>query len=280
MADLPSPYSGVVSRLHFKPGERIPVGSILVSFDEAGAAGGRAGAIAGESSQCPSSLRGLSRLQQRPPRPHLGKPHHLRRPNVGRDRSLPLQRHGDGLGNWALSSPPCRAAAPVDASRTRMSNATPTTANRPLQPPRPRYQKSKLLRQSQQLRSNLQRLHVWPPNVRPCRISRSGGRSSACPSQRRGGKSPAKWCSRYITAPHAAALDEADITELEALRQRSQERLQDRHTHLTLLPFMMKATVAALKRFPALNASLDEARKSSSSNAITISASPWIPNAA
>jgi len=34
VADLPSPYAGVVSRLHFKPGERIPVGSTLVSYDE------------------------------------------------------------------------------------------------------------------------------------------------------------------------------------------------------------------------------------------------------
>jgi pyruvate dehydrogenase E2 component (dihydrolipoamide acetyltransferase) len=67
-----------------------------------------------------------------------------------------------------------------------------------------------------------------------------------------------KMAQSLYTAPHAAALDEADITELEALRQRSQEHLRDRHTHLTLLPFVMKATVAALKRFPNLNASLDD----------------------
>jgi pyruvate dehydrogenase E2 component (dihydrolipoamide acetyltransferase) len=61
-----------------------------------------------------------------------------------------------------------------------------------------------------------------------------------------------------FTAPHAAALDEADVTELEALRRQAQQRLQDRHLHLTLLPFVMKATVSALKQFPALNASFDE----------------------
>lgn len=33
VADLPSPYAGLVSRLHFKPGERIPVGATLVSYD-------------------------------------------------------------------------------------------------------------------------------------------------------------------------------------------------------------------------------------------------------
>src|SRR5918992_91483 len=36
VADLPSPYTGVVSRLHFQPGAHIPVGSVLVSFAEEG----------------------------------------------------------------------------------------------------------------------------------------------------------------------------------------------------------------------------------------------------
>jgi pyruvate dehydrogenase E2 component (dihydrolipoamide acetyltransferase) len=62
-----------------------------------------------------------------------------------------------------------------------------------------------------------------------------------------------------FTAPHAAALDEADITELEAYRHRAQAQLQAREIHLTLLPFVMQAAVAGLKQFPALNASLDEA---------------------
>src|SRR5262245_52498961 len=34
VADLPSPYAGVIQRLHHQPGERIAVGSVLVSFAE------------------------------------------------------------------------------------------------------------------------------------------------------------------------------------------------------------------------------------------------------
>jgi pyruvate dehydrogenase E2 component (dihydrolipoamide acetyltransferase) len=64
-----------------------------------------------------------------------------------------------------------------------------------------------------------------------------------------------------FTAPHAAALDEADVTELETFRQRVQERLQERSGHVTILPFVMKAVVAALQQFPTLNASLDEDRQ-------------------
>src|SRR5499426_1109917 len=34
IADLPSPYAGVIQRLHHQAGDRIPVGSVLVSFAE------------------------------------------------------------------------------------------------------------------------------------------------------------------------------------------------------------------------------------------------------
>ena len=70
-----------------------------------------------------------------------------------------------------------------------------------------------------------------------------------------------KMVQSLFTAPHAAALDEADVTELEILRTQTQERLKDRHVHLTLLPFVMKAAVAGLKQFPPLNASLDDEKQ-------------------
>src|SRR5215218_7657336 len=34
VADLPSPYAGRILRLYHKPGDRIPVGAVLVSFAE------------------------------------------------------------------------------------------------------------------------------------------------------------------------------------------------------------------------------------------------------
>jgi len=49
-----------------------------------------------------------------------------------------------------------------------------------------------------------------------------------------------------------------DITELTIFRRRALEQVKERGVRLTLLPFVMKATVAGLKRFPVLNASLDE----------------------
>jgi pyruvate dehydrogenase E2 component (dihydrolipoamide acetyltransferase) len=60
------------------------------------------------------------------------------------------------------------------------------------------------------------------------------------------------------TAVPITTTDEADVTELVALRQRSKVAAEVQGVHVTLLPFIMKAVAAALRRHPMLNATLDE----------------------
>jgi pyruvate dehydrogenase E2 component (dihydrolipoamide acetyltransferase) len=63
----------------------------------------------------------------------------------------------------------------------------------------------------------------------------------------------------WVLIPHVTNHDEADITELEALRvqlNREQDKLKD-GAKVTLLAFLIKAVVAALKQYPVFNASLD-----------------------
>jgi len=62
------------------------------------------------------------------------------------------------------------------------------------------------------------------------------------------------------TAVPVTTTDEADVTELVALRERSNAAAAEHSVHVTLLPFLMKAVVAALRQHPKLNASLDEAQ--------------------
>jgi pyruvate dehydrogenase E2 component (dihydrolipoamide acetyltransferase) len=61
----------------------------------------------------------------------------------------------------------------------------------------------------------------------------------------------------WITVPHVTQFDEADITELEAFRQSQKNFTEAQGVKLTPLVFIMKAVVAALKKFPTFNASLD-----------------------
>jgi pyruvate dehydrogenase E2 component (dihydrolipoamide acetyltransferase) len=60
------------------------------------------------------------------------------------------------------------------------------------------------------------------------------------------------------TIPHAAGLDEADVTQLITLKAKAKERAAQKKIHLTILPFVIKAAVAALEEHPYVNASLDD----------------------
>jgi pyruvate dehydrogenase E2 component (dihydrolipoamide acetyltransferase) len=62
-----------------------------------------------------------------------------------------------------------------------------------------------------------------------------------------------------FTATHFTYVEEVDMTDLVALRGRAKEKAAERGVKLTYLPFIVKAAVAALKKWPSLNASLDEA---------------------
>jgi pyruvate dehydrogenase E2 component (dihydrolipoamide acetyltransferase) len=61
----------------------------------------------------------------------------------------------------------------------------------------------------------------------------------------------------WAMIPHVTQVDEADITALEAHRKQLHEEQGAGGAKVTLLPFLMKACVAALRQFPDFNASLD-----------------------
>jgi pyruvate dehydrogenase E2 component (dihydrolipoamide acetyltransferase) len=61
----------------------------------------------------------------------------------------------------------------------------------------------------------------------------------------------------WVLIPHVTTHDEADITELEAFRVQMNKELEKSGVKVSMLPFMMKAAVATLKKFPEFNASLD-----------------------
>lgn len=58
--------------------------------------------------------------------------------------------------------------------------------------------------------------------------------------------------------PHFTYVEEVDVSELEALRARLNSQWGARRPHLTLLPFLMRAMVLAVERFPDLNARFDD----------------------
>jgi len=68
-----------------------------------------------------------------------------------------------------------------------------------------------------------------------------------------------KMVAAKTRVPHALLVDEADVSGLLAERAKMRETGEREGVRITILPFIMKAVAGALRRHPALNASLDEA---------------------
>jgi pyruvate dehydrogenase E2 component (dihydrolipoamide acetyltransferase) len=62
----------------------------------------------------------------------------------------------------------------------------------------------------------------------------------------------------WISIPHVTQFDEADITDLEAFRKAQTAETEKQGFKLTMLAFLIKASVTALKQFPQFNSSLDK----------------------
>ena len=61
----------------------------------------------------------------------------------------------------------------------------------------------------------------------------------------------------WVMIPHVTSYEDADITDLEALRVQLNKEHEKAGVKFTMLAFVIKAAVAALKKFPEFNASLD-----------------------
>ncbi len=69
--------------------------------------------------------------------------------------------------------------------------------------------------------------------------------------------SGANLARNWVMIPHVTNNDEADITELEAFRVATNKENEKSGVKVTMLAFVIKAVVAALKKYPEFNASLD-----------------------
>jgi pyruvate dehydrogenase E2 component (dihydrolipoamide acetyltransferase) len=61
----------------------------------------------------------------------------------------------------------------------------------------------------------------------------------------------------WVRVPHVTQYDEADITELEDFRKSLNHEYREKGIKITILSFLVKAVVSALKEYPRFNSSLD-----------------------
>lgn len=70
-----------------------------------------------------------------------------------------------------------------------------------------------------------------------------------------------KMVAAKTRVPHVLLVDEAEVTAIQERRAKAREAGEREGVKVTVLPFIIKAVVAALKEHPVLNASLDEERE-------------------
>jgi pyruvate dehydrogenase E2 component (dihydrolipoamide acetyltransferase) len=200
-AEIPSPYAGVVARIHVPEGNIAAVGAVLVTIgDDAPSAELTAAARA----------PGAGRVKATPPVRKLAR-------ELGVDLATIEGTGPDGRVTRAdveRFNRSERAASPASVSAA----PTPDTSRAPGGDSRERREPLRGVR-----RTIAQRMS-----------------------------------EAHRIVPAVTHVEECDVTQLDAARRLANER-EPSVPKLTFLPFIVKAVVAGLRRYPALNSSLDEA---------------------
>ena len=253
--EIPSPEAGVVKELKLKVGDKVSQGSLILVLDEASAAG--------VSSDRPATAP-VSAPRPAAPSPSAPAPSSSAPPVVPgatvaaiKPEPVPLEPR-DPTASLPHASPSIRKFARelgVDLARVKGTGAK----GRILQEDVQAFVKGVMAGGAAQAPSARGggglgfNLPAWPEvdfakfgpvEVKPLsRIQKLSG-----PYLHR----------NWVSIPHVTQFDEADITDLEAFRKSQTVETEKNGFKLTMLAFMIKACVTALRKYPQFNASLDK----------------------
>jgi pyruvate dehydrogenase E2 component (dihydrolipoamide acetyltransferase) len=225
--EIPSPRAGTISKINFQEGEICPVGDVLLVIDDGGAtapaptAGGNGQPV---EPRVPTQAVAPQVIDATGDRTRVKATPATRR--LAREKGVDLtQVQGTGRNGRITTADVEAFASGAVAQAVPAAGSAPAAVARPAAPP----------------------VSV-PVTELEERIPFRGMRKRIAENMSR---------SKF-TATHFTYVEEVDVTELVELRARAKERAADRNISLTYLPFIIKAVVAGLKKWPALNAALDE----------------------
>jgi len=239
--EIPSPVAGTVMALGGEVGQQMPVGAELIRLEVEGA-----GNVKG---QAPAAAQPAAREQSGPARPAPAAAPREEEP-------VALARETAPAARTAARRPPEPTRAPGD---------------KPIASPAVR-------RRAWELGIELQYVHGSGPAGRirqedldvylAARGQVAPLRASAAYAERNDEEAiPVIGLRRKIAQkmqeskrriPHFTYVEECDVTELEALRAKLNERHAGQRAKLTLLPFIARAIVLAVRDFPQMNARYDD----------------------
>jgi pyruvate dehydrogenase E2 component (dihydrolipoamide acetyltransferase) len=268
-AEIPAPSAGVLKEIKVTEGKTVPIQTVVAVID---AAGGAADAPAAAPAPSPSAEKAAApKAAATPPAPAPPAPAPpaqaqaaasappAMRDNGQKIRSSPLVRklakehnvdlaevEGSGAGGRiskrdilaAVGSGGPRPAAPAAAAPSAA-----TSPSAPLPPPGPGGAVAHPVLENAVPR---ERIYFGNYEAQPMSVMRQRIAEHMV-------------ASKHVS-PHVYSIDEADMTRIAKLRERSKAAFETKYgTKLTFMPFFVRACVEALRAFPTVNASADAA---------------------
>ena len=263
--EVPSPKSGTVAEVKVAIGDRVSKGSPILTLE--------VGEAQVPAQPSPAGLQESDVEPAQPPSPELAPP-----PPIA---PAELPRRADTAVTEQLTSVlPSVTAPPIDEATFAKAHASPSIRRlaRELGVDLGRVRgsgpKGRILKEDVQsfvkavLTRPLELAPAVPPSAGGLAVAEMPevdfsqfGETEVRPLTKIKKLSGAGLHRNWVTIPHVTHQEEADITELEAFRKEMNEEAKKQGFRLTLIAFLLKASVAALKQFPDFNASLDRGRE-------------------
>ncbi len=266
--EIPSPVTGIVSELMVKEGQTIEVGKVMLKITE----NGKAATPTQERQQVsapqkaePSSPKASPSPERQEPAPQKAQapqPQPSKQPPAGAERapSQPQEWEAEALPFDILATPATRKLARDLSVDLRGLHGTGNAGRITKMDVQMAYEGH----QAAEPRSS----HPTPSTA----LSTNTTASKPSTIVQRGAiqKVPLRGIRKKIseamahsvhTAAHFTYVEEADMTEVVKLRLEAKDEAAKRGIKLTFLPFIIKALIPALKEFPFLNSSLDDANQ-------------------
>jgi pyruvate dehydrogenase E2 component (dihydrolipoamide acetyltransferase) len=244
--DIPAPFAGIVKEVKIKVGDKAAQGMLILTMDAAEESEAPAAKPAAETQPAPAAPAVTAKAPE-PTRPAPEPP----KPIAPKATPNPIGASAaTAPGKLAHASPSVRKfARELGVNLALVSGSGPK--NRILQADVQAFVKGELTKPRAEASTGGMAIAQAPV----IDFSQFGAVETK-PLSRIKKLSGANLHRNWVTAPHVTQFDEADITDLEDFRKSMQADAEKRGVKLTMLAFLIKASVNALKAYPNFNASL------------------------
>ena len=248
--DIPAPFAGVVKEVKIKVGDKIAQGHLLLTLDAAAAESPKSPPILASS---PATAEATEAPKASIPEPSRPAPEPAQKIQPAH-QPLPV---GESIvvngSKTSHASPSVRKFARELGVNLALIKGT-APKNRILESDVQTFVKNELAKpRTENMGAGLGSLATLPMPI--IDFSQFGDIETK-PLSRIKKISGANLHRNWVTAPHVTQFDEADITDLEEFRKSMMKDAEKRGVKLTLLAFLIKASVNALKAYPNFNSSL------------------------